>query len=90
MYSDTEIRGLLAVAGELRPQLRAATCRTLIGVLATCGLRASEAIALDTTDLDRDNDLLLIRETKFAKSRLVPHGYQEDVPEAVELRAIRG
>jgi integrase/recombinase XerD len=72
LYSDGEIRRLLAAAGELRPQLRAATYQTLIGLLATCGLRVSEAIALDTTDLDRDHDLLVIRETKFAKSRLVP------------------
>src|SRR5216684_1973361 len=72
LYSDAEIRGLLAVAGGLRPRLRAATYQTLIGLLATCGLRVSEAIALDTTDLDRDDDVLVIRETKFAKSRLVP------------------
>ncbi len=72
LYSDAEIRALLAAAGELRPRLRAATYQTLIGLLATCGLRVSEAIALDTTDLDRVDDLLVIRETKFAKSRLVP------------------
>jgi integrase len=72
LYSEGEIRGLLVAAGELRPRLRAATYQTLIGLLATCGLRVSEAIALDTTDLDRDDDLLVIRETKFANSRLVP------------------
>jgi integrase/recombinase XerD len=72
LYSDAEIRRLMAAAGELRPRLRAATYQTLIGLLVTCGLRVSEAIALDTTDLDRDEELLVIRETKFAKSRLVP------------------
>jgi integrase len=72
LYSDAEIRRLVAAASELRPQLRAATYQTLIGLLATCGLRVSEAIALNTTDLDRDEGLLVIRETKFAKSRLVP------------------
>jgi integrase len=71
-YSDAEIGRLMAAAGELRPRLRAATYQTLIGLLATCGLRVSEAIALDTFDLDRDEELLMIRETKFAKSRLVP------------------
>jgi integrase/recombinase XerD len=35
-------------------------------------MRLSEAIALNTPDLDRDDDLLVIRETKFAKSWLVP------------------
>jgi integrase/recombinase XerD len=72
LYSDAEIRRLMAAAGELRPRFRAATYQTLIGLLATCGLRVSEAIALNTTDLDRDEELLVIRETKFAKSRLVP------------------
>jgi integrase len=72
LYSDAEIRRLMAAAGELRPRLRAATYQTLIGLLATCGMRVSEVIALNTTDLDRDEDLLVIRETKFAKSRLVP------------------
>ena len=72
LYSEAEIRGLLVAAGELRPRLRAATYQTLIGLLATCGLRVSEAIALDTTDLGRQDHLLVIRETKFAKSRLVP------------------
>jgi integrase len=72
LYSDSEIRGLLAAATELRPRFRAATYQTLIGLLATCGLRVSEAIALNSTDLDPDEGLLVIRETKFAKSRLVP------------------
>jgi len=72
LYSDAEIRGLLAAATELRPRFRATTYQTLIGLLATCGLRVSEAIALDSTDLDPDEGLLVIRETKFAKSRLVP------------------
>jgi integrase/recombinase XerD len=72
LYADSEIRGLLAAAGELWPPLRAATYQTLIGLLATCGLRVSEAIALNSTDLDPDEGLLVIRETKFAKSRLVP------------------
>ncbi len=72
LYSDAEIHALLAAAGELRPRFRAATYQTLIGLLATCGLRVSEAIALNSTDLDPDEELLVIRETKFAKSRLVP------------------
>jgi integrase/recombinase XerD len=72
LYSVAEIGRLMAAAGELRHGFRAATYQTLIGLLATCGLRVSEAIALNTTDLDRDEELLVIRETKFAKSRLVP------------------
>jgi integrase len=72
LYSDREIGDLVTAAGDLRPRLRAATYQTLIGLLATGGLRVSEAIALDTSDLDGERDLLTIRDTKFGKSRLVP------------------
>lgn len=46
------------------------TYHYLIGLLATTGLRVSEAVALLETDLTADG--LLIRETKFRKTRLVP------------------
>nr|WP_247743235.1 tyrosine-type recombinase/integrase [Phaeobacter italicus] len=46
------------------------TYHYLFGLLATTGLRASEAIALCDTDITQDG--LVIRETKFRKSRLVP------------------
>jgi integrase/recombinase XerD len=52
--------------------LRAATYDTLIGLLAASGLRIGEAIKLDRSDIDRDQRVLLIRESKFGKSRLVP------------------
>lgn len=42
----------------------------LIGLIAAAGLRVSEAIALLQTDLTVDG--LVIRETKFHKTRLVP------------------
>ncbi len=73
LYSDTEIRALVAAAGVLRPAFRAATYQTLIGLLAASGIRISEAIALDTDDLDpADGGQLLVRCTKFGKDRLVP------------------
>ncbi|MBC7273021.1 tyrosine-type recombinase/integrase [Streptomyces albogriseolus] len=72
LYSDEEIRALLQEAAALRPALRAATYQTLIGLLAASGLRVGEAIALDSTDLDTEHELLVVRHTKFDKSRLVP------------------
>jgi integrase/recombinase XerD len=72
LYSDQQIRALIDAAGRLRPRLRAATYQTLIGLLAVSGIRIGEAIALDTTDLDVDQGLLVVRHTKFDKSRLVP------------------
>ena len=55
----------------LRPALRAATMDTLIGLLAFTGPRDGEAFALDRHDIDRANGLLMIRDSKFGKSREV-------------------
>ncbi len=50
--------------------LRRATYRTFFALLACTGLRVSEAIRLRFDDITADG--LVIRETKFRKSRLVP------------------
>ncbi len=50
--------------------LRRATYSTLFALLACTGLRVSEAIRLRLQDITPDG--LLIRESKFRKSRLVP------------------
>ncbi len=47
LYSDAEITGLLAAAGKLSPALRAATYETLLGLLASTGMRIGEAMRLD-------------------------------------------
>jgi integrase len=52
--------------------LRALTYRTLIGLLASTGLRVCEALRLDRGDLDAEAGILTVRDTKFHKSRLVP------------------
>jgi integrase len=52
--------------------LRAMTYVTLIGLLSATGLRPGEALALDTGDVDLQNGILAIRESKFGKSRFVP------------------
>jgi integrase/recombinase XerD len=44
----------------------------LLGLLASAGLRLGEAINLQTKDIDLAEGLLIIRQTKFGKSRLVP------------------
>lgn len=51
----------------LRPQ----TYSTLIGLLASTGMRVGEAIALDSADVDFTEDVLTIRRGKFGKSREV-------------------
>lgn len=72
VYSDSDITMLLTAARELPPDLRGLTYYPLLGVLAATGLRIGEAITLDLSDVDHDNAVLLIRESKFGKSRLVP------------------
>jgi integrase len=49
--------------------MRAATYETFIGLLACTGRRVGEAIRLDRDDLDFQNGLLIVRESKFGKSR---------------------
>lgn len=72
IYSGTEIEALIAQARTLRQPLRASTYATLIGLLAASGLRIGEAIKLDRNHIDWTESLLLVRESKFGKSRLVP------------------
>jgi site-specific recombinase XerD len=74
IYSDAEIADLLHAASELRPRdgLRPHTYVTLFSLLAATGLRVSEARRLTCQDVDLAQGLLLVRESKFRKSRLVP------------------
>jgi len=73
LYSDADIAAIMTAAKTTIAQpLRAATYHTLIGLLAAPGLRVGEAIKLDRDDIDWDQGVLHIRETKFGKSRLVP------------------
>jgi len=74
IYSDQEIEQLIAKAGRLpSPKgMRALTHGTLIGLLAATGLRPGEALSLDLVNVDLENGILAIRQTKFEKSRFVP------------------
>src|SRR6202034_458483 len=72
LYSGAEISALIAAAAGLRPRSRAATYQTLIRLLAVSGIRIGEAIALDRGDLDAGSGVLVVRDAKFGKSRLVP------------------
>lgn len=72
LYSADEITALMAQARQIRFPLKAATYETLIGLLASSGLRVGETIRLEHRDVDLDVGLITIRESKFRKSRLVP------------------
>lgn len=71
LYSAADVAALMQAAGRARTPLVAANDRTLIGLLFATGLRVSEAISLDRRDVDRHEGVLVIRDSKFGKSREV-------------------
>jgi len=71
VLSPDDVRRLVDVASKFKGHpLRADTYRTLFSLLACTGLRVSEATALRYGDITTDG--LVIRQTKFRSSRLVP------------------
>ena len=74
IYTDAQLRNLIGAAAKLPAAypLRAQCYATLFGLLASTGLRISEALELMKADVDLDDGLLHIRQTKFRKDRLVP------------------
>jgi integrase len=72
LYTEAEIAALMNATATLRFPLNRATYKTVIGLLATTGMRIGELIALDRDDLDRDERTLLVRNAKFADTRLLP------------------
>jgi integrase len=69
LYSDGEVLALMDAASIIPTPHRAATMRTLIGLLAVTGMRIGEAIRLDRADIDCEHGLLVVRDSKFGKSR---------------------
>jgi integrase/recombinase XerD len=73
IYAPTDIAALMAEARRsIRSPLRAATFETLVGLLAATGLRVGEARRLERDDVDWCEGVLVVRQSKFGKSRLVP------------------
>lgn len=72
IYTPEEIQRLLGAAARLTPNgsIRPMTYVTLLSLMFSAGLRISEALALKIDDITPDG--LLVRQTKFRKSRLVP------------------
>ena len=72
LYSSAEVQHLLRGAKQLQGRLQPHTWQTLIGLLASSGLRISEALHLKVSDVDWKQSLLVVRESKDGKTRLVP------------------
>jgi site-specific recombinase XerD len=83
IYSPEELRRLLDATATLDvhnpkngqgPGIPPQTLRTLILLLYGTGLRLSEALALTTDDVDLSAPCVVVRNTKFFKTRLLPIG----------------
>jgi integrase len=74
ILSDEELARLLnAARNDAGPSsLPGLTLHTLLGLLASTGLRSGEALRLDRADVDLERGLLQVRRSKFRKDRLVP------------------
>ncbi len=79
IYSHKELHQLLETARCYQrgvSSFDALTFRTILLLLYGTGLRAGEIVRLNFEDVDFNESLLVIRLTKFHKSRLVPFGPQ--------------
>jgi integrase len=80
IYSQDELRHLLDMTPGSQSHghciISASTLRMLILLLYGSGLRLGEALRLRLGDVDLNEQLLTIHQTKFGKTRLVPIGAQ--------------
>jgi integrase/recombinase XerD len=75
IYSREELRRLLEAIPSYQRfpnHVEPPTLRAILLLLYGAGLRRGEALRLSVADVDLANSLLIIRDTKFFKSRLVP------------------
>lgn len=74
ILNNAELARLLVAARAISPRFpfRGQTLYTVLGLLASTGLRSGEALRLDRDDVDLGHGVLQIRQTKFRKDRLVP------------------
>lgn len=70
LFSDQDVAAVVRAARALTPSaFRAETLACLIVLLAVTGMRVGEALRLDCCDLDRDQAVIKVRDTKFGKGR---------------------
>lgn len=77
IYTTEELQRMVdatAVLHSRRSTLRAATYRTMLLLLYGTGMRVSEALGLQLSDVDLRQRIVTVRNTKFYKTRLVPVG----------------
>jgi integrase len=95
IFSEQEVARLLQAASGLkrvsRSSLRPEVIRLAIVLLFTTGIRRRELLHLTQGDYDRRHATLLIRESKFRKSRLLPinTGIADEIDRYLRARILR-
>jgi len=72
IYTPGQIAEILRATQRLQPPLRAATYRTLLGLLAATGMRLGEATALTRAGVGLAEAMVTLRYAKSGRIRLVP------------------
>lgn len=72
VYARHEITALMAATHDITRGVLPATQATLIGLLASTGMRVGEALRLDTQDVDFQHHRITIRHAKYDNPRIVP------------------
>lgn len=94
IYTDEEIVALLQAVPQMRLHhpFMIITYQTLLGLIASTGLRIREALQLDMEDVDLSTGILHIRRSKFRKSRIIPvhQTTRQCLEQYVQVRAAQG
>ena len=74
IYSENEVLMLMNECDRLYSPdgIRARTIKCIIGLLWATGMRPSEPVNLIRKDVDLAHACITVRETKFAKERIIP------------------
>jgi integrase len=74
IYSEAEAITLMEACDSLYSPdgIRSRSVKCILGILWSTGMRPSEPINLKLCDIDFKNHIIAVRETKFAKERLLP------------------
>jgi integrase/recombinase XerD len=95
IYTREELRQLLQASltfQKRRTHIEPYMVNKILLVLYGTGLRISEALSLTMADVDLHQAIIIVRQTKFFKSRLVPFGNQlaEVIKEYIGWREQKG
>lgn len=72
IYTDAEIIQLLECYESNRHPMDQYSFFVIFGLLAVTGMRITEVLSLDCADVDLQNGVITIRQSKFRKSRHIP------------------